>query len=181
MDCDERLVRQSLSGDEEAFRQLVDTYKAYVFAVILCYTKDRFEAENLAQDVFLQVYRALPQYQYGSFKAWIGKIAVSKAVDWLRSQRRLTPERISENAGVVCENPESVLLKKEHLLKIRTTFNCLPDIYRRAAEKFYFEERSYQEIAREEGVSVKTVESRLYRARILFRKKWEEGKNEEAL
>lgn len=73
-------------GDEQAFCEIVETYKGYVFAIILNFIKDNYIAEDIAQEVFLQAYRSLPQFRNKNFKAWIGKIAVNKAIDFKRAQ-----------------------------------------------------------------------------------------------
>ena len=61
--------------------------------------------------------------------------------------------------------------RKEILFK---AINNMPEIYRDAIEKFYFQEKTYEVIAGEENVSVKTIASRLYRAKILLKEKWRE-------
>ncbi|MBZ4652882.1 MAG: polymerase, sigma-24 subunit, subfamily [Peptococcaceae bacterium] len=182
MVCDEQLVQRSLAGDEDAFREIVDRYKAYVFAIILNFVNEQYEAENIAQEVFLQIYRSLPQYRFQSFKSWVGKIAANKAIDWRRSRRRepleelLTDfDRILRDRGESLADPEKIWLQKEKQRRIREICAGLPEVYSRAVVKFYLEGKSYQEIASEEGTTVKTVESRLYRARHLFRERWEEG------
>ncbi len=185
---DERLVKQVLAGDDNAFACIVERYKAYVFAIILNICQDKFEAENIAQEVFLQVYRSLHQFRSQKLKAWIGKITVRKAVDNHRKNLKysrdghfmaypdfLTLSVVYENADQERADPEEVVLQKEQRQRIRTICQRLPKIYRRVVEKHYFEGKSYREIAAEEGITPKTVESRLYRARYLFREKWREG------
>ena len=71
-----KLIKKILSGDDNAFSQVVDEYKNYVFAIILNFIKDYDEVENVAQEVFLQVYISLPDFKIENFKGWIGRIAV---------------------------------------------------------------------------------------------------------
>lgn len=181
MDGEAFLVKRARDGDGEAFRQLVETYQGYVFAVILTLVREQDQAENIAQEVFLQCYRSLAQYQGGSFRAWLGKIATNKAIDFRRAQGRLAQETAVDDFDQIVSRtadrstPETQLLAKEDQKKVKRVCSGLPDIYRRVIEEFYLEEKSYGQIAGEEGVSLKTVESRLYRARILFRQKWGEG------
>lgn len=201
MVCDEQHIKRVLSGDEEAFREIVETYKAYVFAIILNFIDDRFEAENIAQEVFLQTYRSLPQYRFQSFKGWIGRIAVNKALDYRRKEDKrkaempvaCLEERIAGGGrgGLALANrlclegntiifsghvsPEEIVVKKEEMRRIGELCRSLPEIYRTTLEKFYLQGKNQQEIAEEEGTSVRTVESRLYRARSMLREKWKEG------
>lgn len=68
--------------------------------------------------------------------------------------------------------PEELLLDKEQRKKVAEVAASLPDIYNRALRKYYFDGKTYREIALEEGVTVRAVESRLYRAKDLFKKSW---------
>lgn len=176
---DDQLIRQAQRGDQEAFRQLVDQYKAYVFAIVLRFIKEHQEAENVAQEVFLQVYRSLPQYRFQGLKPWLGKIAVTKAVNWHRTRIRSplqaeVPVNEEIPARQDLAGPEEIYLRKERQEKVRTVCRELPEVYRRTVVKFYLEEKSQQQIALEEATTVKTIESRLYRARQIFREKWGE-------
>ncbi len=76
------------------------------------------------------------------------------------------------------KTPEDILIEKEKRQKVRRVCKSLPDIYENAIIKFYFEEKSYEEIAKEEGTTEKTIASRLYRGRILLREKWREENDE---
>ena len=90
-----KLIKKILSGDDNAFSQVVDEYKNYVFAIILNFIKDYDEVENVAQEVFLQVYISLPDFKIENFKGWIGRIAVNKSIDWKRKNAKIyTEERI---------------------------------------------------------------------------------------
>lgn len=180
---EDQAIQRCLQGDKEAFQDIVEAYKGYVFAIVLNFISDRNEAENIAQEVFLQIFSSLSQYGKGSFKAWIGKIAVNKAMDWKRTQGRLAREIIltqrfdaknQTNGDFKRYDPEEILLTKEKKLRVRETCAQLPEVYGRTMIKYFIEEKSYREIALEERVTVKTVESRLYRAKKLFRANWGE-------
>lgn len=184
----EQLVCRSRQGDQEAFCELVDLYKAYVFAIILNFVKEKDEAENIAQEVFLQIYRSLSQYRFQNFKAWAGKIALSKSIDYQRKKTRLRREELFPEeewlktistadlaADLSRDDPERILLQQERKERVQEVCLALPEVYRRTIQKYYLEEKSYQQIAVEEKVAIKTVESRLYRAKKLFRERWGEG------
>lgn len=178
---DGELVQRCLNGNQDAFALLVDRYKAYVFAVILHIVSEQTEAENIAQEVFLQVYRSLSQYRSANFKGWIGKIAAAKAIDWRRAHRQRAQETLMPEVASECaagqsgwQLPEEVLLASENRQRVREICAKLPAVYRDVISRFYFEGKTYQQIAREDETTVKTVESRLYRARHLFRERWEE-------
>lgn len=182
MTCDEELIKQTLLGNEDAFAKIVDRYKGYIFAIILNFIKDHDEAENVAQEVFLQIYISLPKFKMENFKGWIGRIAANKSIDWKRKKANKYVEETMENAEdimdqqEVCyyETPEAMLIQKENKERIHSLCRSIPSIYENAIIKFYFQEKSYEEIAQEEGTTTKTIESRLYRGRNMLREKWRE-------
>ncbi len=183
MILDEELVKRCLSGDDAAFSKIINRYKAYVFAIILKFISNYDETENIAQEVFLQIYRSLPQYGFKNFKSWIGKIAVNKAIDYKRKNTNYLQEKNIEDANIIANeentpyhNPEDTLLQKEKRERIYKIYKTIPKIYSTVMFKFYIEGKSYKEIASEEGVPLKTIASRLYRGRNLFKKKWGENK-----
>ncbi|WP_313342994.1 sigma-70 family RNA polymerase sigma factor [Sedimentibacter sp.] len=169
------LIEKAALGDEDSFSILINNYKNYVFAIILNFIKDYDEAENVAQEVFFQIYVSLPKYDQNNFKAWIGRIATNKSIDWLRKKRaKFKDEAIEEldNNVDLNANPEMILLEKYKHDKLKKALDSIPDIYRVTLEKFYFREKSYETIAEEEDVTIKTIASRLYRAKMLLREKW---------
>lgn len=179
MDPDELLVKKALKGDEDSFRSLVEKYQGLVFAICFNITGHRQEAENLAQETFIQVYRSLSRYENKGFKSWIGKIATNKAIDWKRKMRLENEGKVVylEDIEEISTESNSIheeLIKKENSKKVLELCNKLPEIYSSVLIKFYIQSKSYNEISKEDGISVKTVESRLYRAKNAIRKQWKE-------
>ena len=170
----------------DAFEEIVEKYKGYVFAIILNFIKDYNEAENIAQEVFLQIYISLPEYKPDNFKGWIGRIATNKSIDWIRKKKAKFNEQVMESTEIVIDRedlsdfktPENILIEKESREKIHRICKSIPYIYEDVITKFYFEGKSYEEIAKEEGTTVKTIASRLYRGRNLLREKWREENDE---
>lgn len=179
---DIELIKQVLSGANGAFEEIVNRYKGYIFAIILNFTKDSEEVQNIAQEVFLQIYISLPEYKFDNFKGWIGRIAANKSVDWIRKKKAKFKEQTMENTEEIIDiqeskyqkTPEDMLIEKEKFEKIHRLCKSISPIYESAIIKFYFEEKSYEEIAEEENTTVKTIASRLYRGRIILREKWRE-------
>lgn len=182
---EEELIRKAALGDEESFSELIDLYKNYVFAIILNFIKDHNEVENVAQEVFLQIYLSLGKYESDNFKGWIGKIAANKSLDSIRRKKSKFREETFYNTDYLIDNiesenvvrPEEVLIEKDNKEALAEVMDTMPEIYKTALEKFYFQDKSYEEIAEEEKVEVKTIASRLYRGKILLKEKWRE-KNE---
>jgi len=180
MDTEEALIEKATKGDEDSFAKLIDYYKNYVFAIILNFVKDYNEVENIAQEVFLQIYVSLPKYDQKNFKGWIGRIASNKSIDWLRKKKAKFDEEVkdlSNDSNLIedyRDNPEILLLEKENNDTLTKAIDEIPEIYSNTLKKFYFQEKSYQQIADEEDLTVKTIASRLYRAKILLKEKWRE-------
>ena len=178
MDTENLLIDKAKSGDEYSFSKLINTYENYVFAIILNFVKDQNDIENIAQEVFLQVYVSLPRFDNDNFKGWIGRIASNKSIDFLRKKKAKYREEVIEDEVLEKvdlnrdDSPEVYLVKKERHEQLLIMINSIPNIYRDVLIKFYFQEKSYEIIANEEDVSVKTIASRLYRAKLLLKEKW---------
>ncbi|WP_433939279.1 RNA polymerase sigma factor [Paenibacillus lautus] len=177
----ETLIARILQGEQEAFRELVNQYSQHVFHTAYSVLRDAKEAEDASQEVFIQVYKALPQYRSEGFKTWITRIALNKAIDMKRKLSRKPPEQLpGEHEEVLDKLPSrdedvvSLLIHKERSEELREKIEALPDNHRAIITAFYLEEKNYEQIAAELNVTVKTVESKLYRARQWIRKSWKE-------
>lgn len=180
-DSENFIIEKVLTGDKDSFSEIIDKYKSYIFAIILSITRDKYEAENIAQDTFLQIYRSLPTYKSDNFKGWIGRIATNKAIDYKRKKQKIVAletefkEEIHSQEIDEKSNIEYSLIQREELNGLHHHFNELPSIYSVILTKYYFEEKNYKTIANEESISIKTVESRLYRAKKILNEKLREG------
>ena len=177
-----QLIEKAKRGDKDSFEEIVNFYKNYVFAIILNFIKDYNEVENVAQEVFLQIYISLPEYKSDNFKAWISKITSNKSIDWIRNKKSKFREETMEESEYLIDivnienekTPEDILLEKEKSKEISEMCKSVPPIYKDVIIKFHLEGKSYEEIAEEENVAVKTIASRLYRGRNMLKEKWRE-------
>ncbi|MDR7869405.1 MAG: RNA polymerase sigma factor [Tissierellaceae bacterium] len=180
METENLLIEKSKSGHEDSFSELINIYKNYIFAIILNFIKDYNEVENVAQEVCLQIFVSLPSYDQQNFKGWIGRIATNKSIDWIRKKKAKFNDEVLEDGVLESipveqkDNPETLLVEQEKREELLKALNSIPEIYRDTLKKFYFQEKSYEEIAKEENVTTKTIASRLYRAKILLKEKWRE-------
>lgn len=178
----ERLITRILQGDQGAFRELVNMYSKHVFHTAYSVLRDVKEAEDASQEVFIQVFKALPQYRSEGFKTWITRITLNKSIDLKRKIVRRTPEQQGDREEELERIPSrdedtlNLLIHKEKKHELRQKVLSLPDNHREVITAFYLEEKNYEQIACELGVTVKTVESKLYRARQWIRKTWKEEK-----
>jgi len=159
MDFDE-IINKAKNKDEDAFKTIVDTYKNYVFAIILNFVKDEKEAENIAQEVFLQVYLSLNKYKEGSFKSWISKLTSNKTIDYIRNKSTHFKEEVAGDREYIFNSkdentPEEKMLKEERNNKLMEKCKMLPEIYYRVLVDFYIYDKTYEEIAKSEEISKK--------------------------
>jgi RNA polymerase sigma-70 factor (ECF subfamily) len=176
-------IRAVLSGEEEAFRHLVDKYASSIFNLAYRMTGNAADAEDLAQEAFLQAFARLRDFRVGSrFHPWIYTIAINLCRSHLRRRslpRWLAPPR--ERGEEVPQpelpepspDPEQALLSREAEASLRKAVRDLPSKYREVFVLRQSQELSYEEIAALLGLPLGTVEVRLFRARRLLLKSLE--------
>ncbi|WP_445490090.1 RNA polymerase sigma factor [Niallia sp. 03133] len=175
---DQVLIEKIIAGNDDAFRLLVEKYRNDLFRAIYSVLKDQKEAEDASQEVFLKIYTSLPKYENQGFKTWITRIAVNHAIDVKRKQQRRR-EDISEIVELdlqhsKIEEVETEVVNRQRRLLVRKRLEEMPDNYRDVIYGYYIAEKSYQQMALEQKVQVKTIETKLYRARIWMKKHWKE-------
>ena len=177
---DAELIAAILDGSEAAFGTLVDRYKDRLFRLLSRYCRDQVECEDLAQDVFLKVFRKLDTFQGGSqFFTWMYRIAVNTATDHLAraSSRRLrlvedVVLEINEPGGAGGDrddDPAEPAMAAELASVTRRILDKLPEKYRTILILREYEELSYNQISDVLECNLGTVESRLFRARQRFK------------
>ncbi|XOK61239.1 RNA polymerase sigma factor [Paenibacillus elgii] len=177
---EEAWIARIISGDADAFRELVDKYGNCLFQAVYGVLRSTKDAEDVTQEALLKIYASLPQYRYQGFKTWLTRIAVNKAIDFKRSQDRKKEELTDDWEGRTPPEPtqsspvETQVIRRERSTYVRERLDRLPENYRDVVVAFYIEEKSYQQIAEEQHVAIKTVESKLYRAKQYMRKVWKE-------
>ncbi|MEX0315714.1 MAG: RNA polymerase sigma factor, partial [Allomuricauda sp.] len=89
-DQDQQLIELVLDGDVEAFAQLVEKYKHMVYTIAFRMVKRHEDAEEIAQDTFLSVYKSLRKFKRESkFSSWVYRIVYNKTLDYLKSSRNI--------------------------------------------------------------------------------------------
>ncbi|KUO49857.1 MAG: hypothetical protein APF76_01040 [Desulfitibacter sp. BRH_c19] len=181
MKAEENLIKAALARDQKAFRDIVEKYQNYVFAIIFNIVRDHQETENLAQETFIQIYRSLHSYNFKGFKTWIGRIATNKAIDYKRKHKVEEELQVVYSEQIINQNlsnnelVEDQIIKKEEFESIKNLYCRLPVKYSEVIIKHFLEAKSCKQIADEEGVSIRTVESRVFRAKKLLQQYAEEG------
>ncbi|UQZ84471.1 ECF RNA polymerase sigma factor SigW [Paenibacillus konkukensis] len=167
-----------MAGDVQSFRFIMDKYNPYLFQVAFSVLRSTKDAEDVTQEALLKIYASLPQYKHQGFKTWITRITVNKAIDYKRALERKREQLTDEPELLLPDDSantvEDEVLYKQRQQRVRECLDDLPDNYRDVLVAFYIEDKSYQQIAVEQGVTLKTVESKLYRAKHWIRKHWKE-------
>ena len=168
---DPDLIAAVLDGSEAAFGELVDRYKDRVFRLLSRYCRDSVECEDLAQDVFLKVFRKLHTFKHDSqFFTWLYRITVNAATDHLsragtRKLRLVEDTAVFERGDQEDASPTAALEAQELAQITRAIVDQLPEKFRTILVLREFEGLSYTEIAEVLEIQLGTVESRLFRAR----------------
>jgi RNA polymerase sigma-70 factor (ECF subfamily) len=160
------LLQQIAGGDREAFRRFYDRYATLAFTFALRLLGARSDAEDLLQEVFLQVWRQAQSYspERGSPEAWLITITRSRAIDKLRSLRRRGMSSVSVDessrgeVGVVVAPASQA---SEAKLTVQGVMARLPDTQRLVLELAYFDGLTQSEIAARLGEPLGTVKTRM--------------------
>lgn len=171
-DEDIDLVRRVLTGDKTAFRSLVERYQNYVFSVAVTITKNREEAEEIAQDVFVKVFKQLGSFQQRSqFSTWLYTIAYRTSLDHVR-RKRLHTEPIEREDGQALPiaddleaGPAGQLQQHDLQDLLQAALKQLDPTDAALLQLYYFKERSVREITEITGLSASNVKTRLFRLR----------------
>jgi RNA polymerase sigma-70 factor (ECF subfamily) len=161
-------------GDMEAFRMLLETHQARVIGTISKMLGSDAEAEDLAQQVFIRIWKSAPRYRpTAKFTTWLFRITRNLVFNELRRKRHFVenPEEVGEPVERVEKEPDQVLLEGELQKAIQAAINQLPESQRMAIILRRYEEMSYEDIAKVMETTVPAVKSILFRARAELREK----------
>jgi RNA polymerase sigma-70 factor (ECF subfamily) len=170
------LVRRAQSGDEAAFREIVEKYQSKVFSIIHGIVRQRNDVEDIAQQVFSKVYFSIKNFDFrSSLITWIYKITVNECFDYLRKRkvRKLVYESdLSEDEVRRVENTEpgidrqppadANLARRDYVLKLLTRVSEEERMLLMLKE---VEGHSVEELAQMTGMNENTIKVKLFRAR----------------
>ena len=183
---DHTLVQRARSGDERAFRSLVERYQKKVYAVAFGMVKDREEAMDVVQEAFVKVHKSLDSFKAdATFYTWLYRITVNVCIDVIRRRGAMRSdsvefdERIGHdlgeaNLGAVSSqlgsNPEKSVLQRELGQKIQEALEQIPEKHRAILLLRELDGLSYEELAQALEIPKGTVMSRLFHARAKVQK-----------
>ena len=178
---EQTLIEKLKQGDEAAFKQIVETWQNMVYNTAVGILQNAEDAEDVAQEVFVQVYESVKNFKAESkFSTWLYRITLSKALDHLRRKKRKKRfayiQSLFGSNNKIIEKPDFnhpgvKLDNKERAAILFTAINQLPENQKIAFTLHKLEGLSYQEISEVMRTSVSSVESLMHRAKNNLRKR----------
>lgn len=173
---DPELVRRSLAGEVDAFARLVEKHQRLVYGVALSGARDVAQAEDVAQEAFVEAWRELPRLRDPArVGSWIAGIARNLAHSWSRrsARRRVHEASLQREAGAaqvaVAATPHDSVVDAQMRALVRTALDGIPAAYREVLVLFYMHGRSIAEVAAGLALSEDVVKQRLSRGRRALR------------
>lgn len=163
---DHRLFTKIAGGDPQAFRQLVDRHTRPIVTYLTRIMKNQFEAEEIAQEVFLRAWQRAGDYRpTARATTWLHRIAHNLAVDQLRKRHGADALDAEQNAAPLSERPSALLESKQQALSLAGALDALPLRQKTAMLLKYEQDLTNIEIGSVLEMSVDAVESLLARAK----------------
>ncbi|HRD02267.1 MAG TPA: sigma-70 family RNA polymerase sigma factor [Candidatus Saccharicenans sp.] len=179
-----QLIEQARRGEIEAFMELVKKYEHRIFQLTYRLSGNREDAADLAQETFLQAFRAIKDFRgNSSFHTWLHRIAVNRSLNFLKRHNREKSYRdeagqIDENSGrgrqkaeLKVASPEDSSLSEEFRAGLKKAIEELPPAFRATFSLVVGQEMSHKEAAEVLGCSEGTVSWRMHEARKMLKKK----------
>jgi RNA polymerase sigma-70 factor, ECF subfamily len=177
---DKQLVRLAQEGSPAAFEELVAKYQPKVFSMALSFTRNREAADDLAQEIFLKAYLALPRFHGKSeFGTWLYRISMNHIKDFLRKRGRAKEVSLDDvGEAAFSDKDQAARAEQDRETEARRTLvqqlvRGLPEKYRVILTLRDIQGMAYDDISRILRLSPGTVDSRLHRARRMLRLKLE--------
>jgi RNA polymerase sigma-70 factor, ECF subfamily len=179
---DNELILKILQGNINQYRLIVERYQSMVFRTSMGFLHNKDDAEDLTQEVFIQVYRSLSTFKAESaFSTWIYRIAVNASLNKIRkTSKSFLLQRLDAVFGLEkniayslsdSENPEDILINKEHMEWVQKALNSLPENQHTAIVLSKYDDLPQKEIAEILKTSEGAVEALIQRAKANLREK----------
>jgi RNA polymerase sigma-70 factor (ECF subfamily) len=174
---DAEVMLRVKAGDESAFAYLVQKYRRPMVSFMYRMARNQAAAEDLAQEVFLRVYRSRENYEASAkFSTWLYRIATNLAVNYARDTRHERPENMvsideqDADTGLTVDVPdasltaEEAILRRERMAAIRQKVQALPERQRMAVIMHKYQQMDYRQISQVLKLSESATKSLLFRA-----------------
>ncbi len=162
---DDKLVARALAGSDSAWNKLIRRYERRVYNYALRMVGNPDDAQDMMQEVFLGVHRNLPGYRGdGAFAAWLFRIASFRCTDFLRRRRFHAAFDEEASPEISTSEPHAEAMATHANAQIVSALAELPAEQRHVVELKFFQHFTFEDIARQLGISPNTAKTRLYAA-----------------
>jgi RNA polymerase sigma-70 factor (ECF subfamily) len=170
---DAQLVARCRDGDDDAWRELVERFSRYVYAIaVQAFRLPQADAEDVFQEVFARAYENLPKLRDDSaIRPWLGQLTRRLCLDTLRAGARVQVGDLPEPSEV-----DETIANLDEALAVHEAMAALPDNCREILERFFSRDESYQRIAEALDIPAGTIASRISRCLVKLRSELE-GRN----
>jgi RNA polymerase sigma-70 factor, ECF subfamily len=167
---DEQIVGKVLNGDRESFRDIVTAYQTAIFNIGMRFFRNRDDALDFLQEVFLKAYKEIRSYKRKApFRAWLTRIAYNAGINKIKE---LKTENIQFSDDISSRvNTENDYIRDETVKVLVEAVNSLPDQYRICIDLYFFMGLKYADIESITGYPVNTIKSNVLRAKRILRDK----------
>jgi RNA polymerase sigma-70 factor (ECF subfamily) len=180
---EEQLIQTIQTGDERAFKQLVEKYQLLVVNTCKSFVHNMHDAEDISQDVFIEVFNSAHKFRGESkLSTWIYRITVNKSLNFIRDHKKQslfqsigntlfgTSRSLDLRSNSYADRPDLQAENNERKANLYQAIDALPERQRIAFNLNKFEDLSYREIAEVMQLSVSSVESLMHRAKLNLQK-----------
>jgi len=167
---DDRLIEAMQAGDESALGAVIDKYTAYVGTIVWNIVSGRLQeadAKEILSDVFYTLWINRAKLRQGKLKAYLSRIARSKALDALRKAKQTIS--LDDLIGLSLSGPEEDLTRAEEYAALRRALDSLPEPDYTIFVRYYYCYQKTGEIAEKMGLNINTIQSKLRRGREAIR------------
>jgi RNA polymerase sigma factor (sigma-70 family) len=173
------LVKRAVLGDQKAYAELLSKYRDAIYFMLLKMVNNSDDADDLTIEAFGKAFKSIHQYTPNyAFSTWLFKIATNNCIDFIRKRRGGStisidqsiedPDEIPIHIQTDDLDPEESMINQQKIKLMRDVVSKLKPRYRKLVEMRYFNELSYEEIAKELELPIGTVKAQLFRARELL-------------
>ena len=176
---DIEIISRVLKGDQQAYAELVNRYKNYVFTLALRFTRNREDAEEVAQDIFIKAYRSLADFKgTAKFSTWLYTVVYTTSITFLRKKKLEVHSLENERIFEMADNQDSgfsanQVEQKSRVSMVNDAIAMLNPDDAQIITLFYKAEQTLEEIGSILGLEQNTAKVRLHRARQRLKEKME--------
>jgi RNA polymerase sigma-70 factor (ECF subfamily) len=166
------LVRKAVAGNEQAFRKILESHYALIYSVVRGVAGQRGEADDIVQEVFIKIFRALGDFRGDSrLSTWIYRIARNEALNAIdRRSPQVIPIDDCMDLPASGENPETSYRRRIGRERLERLMERLDEKQRVAIELRYVGDKSYEEIAEIMDIPLGTVKTYIHRAKLSLKR-----------